>query len=231
MCVDCVDDYFGENEAFLTKRLHESLPIKRTIHIRNGVAYLTVRAWRQREKAQQIAAFKRLKRCPSSDLVGYATDDLAATLTALFGAGRDLTFTHVPCGHSGHAQCLSRRLAEEVAAACGGRYMPLWHDRPQTGSSHPRTIVARPPLRWKSWPAGRTIVIDDVATSGAHLAETILALRSNGIAAAGIAWIGNDSNAVTTIAPPKPCECCGQKPDIEATALAAQYGLFENLMT
>ena len=169
MCVDCVDDYFGENEAFLTKRLHESLPIKRTIHIRNGVAYLTVRAWRQREKAQQIAAFKRLKRCPSSDLVGYATDDLAATLTALFGAGRDLTFTHVPCGHSGHAQCLSRRLAEEVAAACGGRYMPLWHDRPQTGSSHPRTIVARPPLRWKSWPAGRTIVIDDVATASGAL--------------------------------------------------------------
>lgn len=93
-------------------------------------------------------------------------------------------------GHSREAEAWSTLLARAVAACLSLPFRPLFKVRPVKGSSHPRQNLRLPPLEWAAQPDGPTLLIDDVATSGWHLAEALAMLRSAGIPALGAAWIG-----------------------------------------
>ena len=59
-----------------------------------------------------------------------------------------------------------------------------------TGSSHPKTNLKRPKMRMAKVPIGPILLVDDVATSGAHIEEATMALRKHDLAVTSIAWIG-----------------------------------------
>lgn len=50
-------------------------------------------------------------------------------------------------------------------------------------------------------PTGPTIVIDDVATSGWHIAEALERIRENGVTAFGASWIGGTIRTASADAP------------------------------
>ncbi len=94
----------------------------------------------------------------------------------------------VPCGHSGPG-CLSERLAVEVARQLGIRNDAIFEPLPVRGVSHPKANVGRPRMRCRAQPEGRYLVIDDVATSGAHISEATRMLRTDASSAVPLVWI------------------------------------------
>lgn len=157
---------------------------------RNGVAYMVASHWRADLKAEQIEHLKRAKAAGCCATCDVAAGSVEGLLRKVFGSLDGAVITTVPCGHSRVPDCLGKRLAQSVASAMGVEFVQVWEDRFVSGASHPKQFANLPPLQWRVKPAGRVIVIDDVATSGWHLEEALNALRNAGLEAFGIAWIG-----------------------------------------
>ena len=58
-----------------------------------------------------------------------------------------------------------------------------------SGSSHPKTFADLPPLQWNMPPTAPVLLVDDLATSGCHVEEAGLMLRSLGRPALALTWI------------------------------------------
>jgi hypothetical protein len=156
---------------------------------RNGIAWAAACAWRGAARVDDLAAFKRAKRELDERIVGEA-GELMATLIRQLHSNRPADgVTCVPCGHSRRADCFGKQLAQSVADAFGLPFLPIFADRFCSGVSHPKEYAKLPPLQQIADPLPTMLIIDDLAVSGWHLEEWLLALRSLHASASAMAWI------------------------------------------
>jgi hypothetical protein len=165
-----------------------------TLRSRNGVYYLTCRSWLADAKAQDLAILREAKRTMPPELIADAAHEMTELVRAVFGEVA-LSVVPVACGHSRRIDCMSVRLAEGIARSLDVEPVQAFAHRFMKGSSHPLENRKLPPLKLIDRPAAPALVVDDIATSGFHMHEALTALRSAGVPAFGIAWLGG----VTTL--------------------------------
>jgi hypothetical protein len=169
--------------------LFGSLVYRPAVFRRNDVGWIAACAWRATARADDLAALKRAKREIDQRLIGEAGNLMAALIRQLCGNWPADAITCVPCGHSRRHDCFGKRLAQSVAAALGLPFLQVFSDRFCSGVSHPKEYAKLPPLEPIADPLPSMIVIDDLAVSGWHLEEALLALRRLDVSASAMAWI------------------------------------------
>jgi hypothetical protein len=172
-----------------------SLVFRRAIFARNGVSWISLRAWRVSTKDGDLEELKRQKAMPLPPFIPKAAAEIAESVGQMFG-GISFTVTSIACGHSRRPDCAGAQLAQEAAARLGRPYQRCFDDRFQAGSSHPKAFKDLPALvLCRPLPTSPVLIVDDVATSGWHVEEALTALRTEGIGATAIAWISGTINA------------------------------------
>lgn len=209
-------------------RLLTSLIYRPTIFQRKDVRWIAAHAWRSGSKECGIAALKAVKGDLDPMFIRKAAEPVAGLIRQLFGTEHADAVTSIPCGHSRRPDCFGKRIAQAVAEALEVPFVQIFADRPRDGVSHPKRSARLPPLTQIAKPPGPMIVIDDLATSGGHLEQAVLALRECGVAASAVAWISGskaggaplESAAVKQSQP----FCARPTPDISARALRPGAG-------
>jgi hypothetical protein len=166
-----------------------SLIYRPTVFRRNDVAWVAACAWRAAAKADDVAAPKRAKREIDRRLIDDAAELVAALIRQLCGDQAAGAVTGVPCGHSRRPDCLGKQIAQAVAQALGLSFVQVFADRPCSDVSHPKEFAKLPPLQRIADPRPSMILIDDLATSGWHVEESLTALRGLGASASAFVWI------------------------------------------
>lgn len=161
---------------------------RRSMRVRRDLVYFGVRSWRSQLKSYQISALRALKRNPPSDFLRTVAAEVADEAVRLAGPQAFQSVTAVPCGHSG-PNGLSQQLGRFVAQQLLLPFEEVFAYQPVSGSSHPKTNLSRPPMRMIKPPTGNTLLVDDVATSGGHIAEAGSLLRKVGTNVTPLAWI------------------------------------------
>ncbi len=176
--------------------LDETLIVRQSVRARKAVSYITLRAWRKPIKNFQIDALKALKSMPPDIFVARAAEEIVAGVTRLIGTTPLTCVVPIPCGASGVPDCLSVRLARAVADQMGKPCIEAFEPNFRRGVSHPKENMKRPPLKLKPGITlpGPCLLLDDVATSGAHLEEGVGLLRTLNEGVFAMAWIGGDAS-------------------------------------
>ena len=170
--------------------LLNSLILRPTLLQRNGAPFVTLRRWRAGMKPHQIEALRQIKRDPGARFVNAVADDILAHLDTMLG-GRVYQFVSpIPCSRSLPDACLPTLLAEKLAARLGLTFVAALEIDRAEGKSHPKRNPTRPAMRLAAPPRGATILVDDVATSGAHMEEATRLLLPEAKAVFALAWIG-----------------------------------------
>lgn len=113
----------------------------------------------------------------------------------IFGDKAADAITCIPCGHSKRADCFGKQLANGVAALLDIPFVQVFADRPLLGASHPKTCASLPPLQQQiAVPPPSIIIIDDLATSGWHIEEAMVRLRSSRVKVTSVVWISGVSS-------------------------------------
>lgn len=173
--------------------LLRSLVHRPTIFQRRDIRWIAAHTWRSQARERGVKALKAVKDGLDPGFIKEAAEPVSALIRQLFGSGSAHTVTCIPCGHSCRANCFGKLLAQAVAEGLGLPFIQVFADRPRAGVSHPKQSTKLPPLRQIARPAGPTIIVDDLATSGEHLEQAVLALRRVGIAASAVAWISGST--------------------------------------
>jgi hypothetical protein len=166
-----------------------SLVYRPMVFRRNDVAWIAACAWRAHAKVDDIAALKQAKRALDPRLIVEAAELIAGLVRQLRGKRAADAVTSVPCGHSRRPDCLGKQVAQAVAEALGLPFRQVFADRPCSGVSHPKEFVKLPPLERIADPRTSMILVDDLATSGWHVEESLTALRGLGVSASAFVWI------------------------------------------
>lgn len=156
---------------------------------RNAVRYVRCRTWRAKRKKDDMQTMNEIKRTLPAAIVAGITDDLHMVGGALFGEQMFASVVPIACGHSKRPDCLSCRLAVELAERLGVPMVKAFADRFIEGSRHPKENKKLPPLELVEPPPAPALVVDDIATSGFHMEEALTRLRDAGIACAGLVWV------------------------------------------
>lgn len=170
--------------------LFDTLIKKRTLHSRNGVDYLTLRSWRAQVKAYQISTLVSLKVSKPSTFIRRAADEIAEAVRHVHGEGVIGAVVPVPPGSSGDVNSFSVMLAREVAADLNVPFCDVLEPQGQKGKSAPIKSAKLKPYVVKEKVAGPILVVDDVASSGAHMEMAMSALKQHAKAVYGVVWIG-----------------------------------------
>jgi predicted amidophosphoribosyltransferase len=179
----------GEGAGPVSRFLDTTLVHRPRLLKRKKQPYLAIRSWRKTIKPQQLEALKALKtECPES-FVELVAADLADTILQTYGRVNHCVVVPMPCGNSGPG-CLSCRLGEAVARRLEIECISAFADIPTTGSSHPRRNVNRPKMKCLRRVDKHVILIDDVATSGAHIEEACK-LLSDACAIWPVVWVAD----------------------------------------
>lgn len=160
---------------------------------RNDIRWIAGYSWRSAAKERGIAALKEVKRDPDPQLLKKAAEPISALIRQLFGDSPATAVTAIPCGHSRRPDCFGKRLAQSVAEVLELPFVQVFADRPCAGVSHPKESIRLPPLRQIATPPKSAILVDDVATSGRHLEEAVLALRRLSVTTTAFVWISGSS--------------------------------------
>lgn len=176
--------------AFLLETLIE----RRSIRARNGVHYLTLRSWRAAIRDWQIKALRALKANIPPAMPQTIADEIQVEIEALLGLSAFRVIVPISCGHSAPEQCLSLEIARALSARVGAPVIQAFAFQALAGSSHPKSNLRRPKLKLLTPVHEPVLLVDDVATSGAHLEEAIKLLRPSAGSVLAIAWIGGDAN-------------------------------------
>jgi hypothetical protein len=171
--------------------LLDTLVRRRTLRERNGVSYLTFESWRQSIRTYQIAALKALKQRVPAELSQAAAGRLAEEINSFVGTSAFKFIVPMPCSNSRPDSCLSLEIARSLGALTGLPVIQCLQLPCGGGSSHPKKNARRPRMSLTEKVAGPALLIDDVATSGAHLEEATKLLRPVCGAVLAIAWIGS----------------------------------------
>jgi hypothetical protein len=169
--------------------LLDSLIYRPTIYQRKDVRWIAAHTWRSEAKERGVTALKSVKDSLDPNFIKEAAGPVAALIRQLFGTAPADAVTSIPCGHSRRPNCFGKQLAQAVAEAIAVPFVQVFADQPRSGASHPKQSAKLPPLRQIARPPRSTIVVDDLATSGGHLEQAVLALRGLGTAASAVAWI------------------------------------------
>jgi hypothetical protein len=186
---------FHENGSVLElepagRFLFSTLVKRPAVRSRNNMSYLIVRAWRAAIKDYQLSAMQAVKDSPPSSLIVSVGEELTDAVRGFHGGERIKNVVPIPCGNSGREECLSTRIAANVATRLGARYSPALKPQGGHGHSHPRKTASLRAYDVKERLTGLTLVVDDIATSGRHLELGAQALRCTETPVLGIAWIG-----------------------------------------
>lgn len=157
---------------------------------RGPVAYHALARWRSAVKDTQLAALKALKRDPGDMFLAAVADEMVKAAGTLFGRETFQAVAHVPCGNSG-PNCLAARLSALIAVRLGVKLIDAFEVLPPSGGSHPRGNVRRASMVLKNAPSVPVLLIDDVATSGAHVEEAATLLRATAPAVLPLVWIAD----------------------------------------
>lgn len=179
--------YQTEQPGVTARFLQSTLVAKRRALRRDSVVYHATAGWRAAIKPWQIEALKAIKENPPPTLVCEVASNLAEVAAELWGEAFKAVVP-VPCGHSG-PNCLATRLAREVARISKVPMLEAFETLPMNGSSHPRKNIGRPRMQVQQAPREPVLLIDDVATSGAHLIEASHLLRETAPAVFPLVWI------------------------------------------
>jgi hypothetical protein len=182
----------GASEAERPRReavLLGSLVYRPNVFRRNEIAWIAACAWRSAAKADDLAALKRAKREIDPQLIGDASELTATLIRQLRGEPATDAITCVPCGHSRRPDCFGKRLAQGVAGLLGLPFLQVFADRSCEGVSHPKEFKKLPPLHQIADPLPSMIIIDDLAVSGWHIEESMLAFA--GLASQRRRWRGS----------------------------------------
>jgi hypothetical protein len=166
-----------------------SLVYRPMVFRRNDVGWIAACAWRVGAKADDVAALKRAKRELDRRLIDGAAALVAALVRQLRGDRAADAITNVPCGHSRRPDCLGKQIAQAVAEALSLPFLQIFADRPCSGVSHPKEFAKLPPLYPIADPPASMLLVDDLATSGWHVEESLTALRGLGASASAFVWI------------------------------------------
>ena len=178
----------------LSRFLLDSLVQGTRLRQRNGISYLTLRRWRTGVIQYQIDVLRSLKQNPPSLLVNAIADEIVGALDVALGLKACKLVVPIPCSRSSSETCLSILLAEKVAAKLRLPAVRALSADPAEGKSHPMANLNRPPMRLVVPVDTTVLLVDDVATSGAHIEEATRLLRPVAGSVLSIAWIGdNDS--------------------------------------
>jgi hypothetical protein len=178
----------AEQPEVVSDFLLSTLIRRRSMRVRRDLTYFGVRSWRSPLKSYQISALRALKRNPPPTFLCAVAAEVADEAVRLAGRQAFQSVTSVPCGHSG-SDGFSHQLGLHVARHLELPFAQAFAYRPVAGSSHPKTNVSRPPMQMIAAPGGNTLLVDDVATSGAHIAEAGTMLRKAGTLVTPLAWI------------------------------------------
>ena len=173
--------------------LEDSLVPRRTIRTRKGVSYLTLRCWRRPIRRYQIGALKALKRKLPRNVPITVAREMAAEIAALVGKGAFRAVVPMPCGHTREGACLSVEIARELGATLGIPVIHALFSVVAKGSSHPKENVRRPPMGLLRSLTEPVILVDDVATSGAHIEQAVNILKPLCGSVLPVVWIGGDA--------------------------------------
>ena len=173
--------------------LCETLVERRTIRARKTVNYITLRAWRSAIRDWQIKALRALKGNLPSTMPDVIAEEILAEISALVGVSAFKAVVPIPCGHTREGPCLSLEMARALGQKIGIPVVQAFVTQPMKGTSHPKENVKRPPLVLTRPLNGPVLLVDDVATSGAHIEEAVKLLRPHTGSVLAVAWIGGDS--------------------------------------
>jgi PAS domain-containing protein len=173
--------------------LIDTLVRRRSIRQRKTANYLVLRAWRQSIKPYQITALKALKQNIPQEFPASIATEIADEVNALFGSAGFKAIVPMPCGHSRADSCLSLEIARALGLITGLPVIQAFLSEPVKGVSHPKENLKRPPLKLARVINEPVLLVDDVATSGAHIEEAVKLLKPACGAVLPIAWIGGDS--------------------------------------
>lgn len=173
--------------------LRETLVARRTIRGRKAVHYLTLRSWRSSIRDWQIKALKALKANIPAEMPATIAEEICEEVSALFGITAFNVIVPVPCGHTREGPCLSLEIARALGRAMDIPVVQAITSKPQKGTSHPKENLKRPPLMLAHPVSGPALVVDDVATSGAHIEEAVNLLKGNAGSVMAVAWISGDA--------------------------------------
>lgn len=176
--------------------LARSLIYRPALFRRNQIRWIAACAWRARSRVGGLAALKQAKKTMNSSVVAAAATSITPLILETFGDKWVDAITCIPCGHSRRADCFSKQIAQAVATMIELPFLQVFADRPCPGTSHPKQSASLPPLEQIADPPRSTIIIDDVATSGWHLEESMLALRRLGVAVSSVVWISGASSTI-----------------------------------
>lgn len=174
--------------------LLDTLVKRRAIRQRKTTNYLALRAWRQPIREYQIKALKALKQNIPPELPQAIAREIAVEVDSFFGRAGFKAIVPIPCGHSRGNSCLSLEIARALGAEFGLPVIPAFLRQTVKGSSHPKENTKRPPLTLARIISEPVLLVDDVATSGAHIEEAVKLLKPTCGAVMSIAWIGGDAS-------------------------------------
>lgn len=177
----------GESSSVVSRFLQSTLIAKRRSLRRDSVVYHATAGWRAAIKPWQLEALKAIKQDPPAALVCEVAAQLADVAHESWGTAFKAVVP-VACGHSG-PNCLAKRLAREVARISSVPMVDAFETLSVTGTSHPRKNGSRPRMQVKVPLTEPVLLIDDVATSGAHLVEASHLLRATAPAVFPLVWI------------------------------------------
>jgi hypothetical protein len=185
---DCASEFTPELDV-AGGFLLETLIGKRRLITRQDVSYHALFRWRAPLKDYQLSALKQIKQHRPPAFIDRVAEQFAAASLALFGKSALRTVANVACGHGG-PNCFAHGLAAAVADKVGLPFVEVFAPLNVAGSSHPRKNARRPAMQLIQVPEGPVLLIDDVASSGSHIAEATKALRDAGCSTFPMAWIG-----------------------------------------
>ena len=155
---------------------------------RDGIGYHAIHRWRSPIKDWQIMALRMLKAQRDAALIAHIAADIVNSLDNLGARSMFGAVAAVPCGSSGPG-CLAHQVGEAVAARLSLPFVAAIHPLPANGSSHPRRNASRRAMQIRQAVDVPTLLVDDVATSGAHIIEATRLLRSVAPMVAPIVWL------------------------------------------
>jgi hypothetical protein len=185
---------YKTDNCVVSKFLCETLIVRRVLHTRNSISYITLRKWRSELKSYQIFALRVLKLAKSKHLSDFIAQEIVSNLKSIFGNIDFVCVVPIPCGHSSPQACFSVLVATAVSRILNIPMVQALGLERMSGSSHPRANIGRKPMRLVRSISGHVLLIDDVATSGRHIEEAAQLLRSSNVSLFALSWIGGTAH-------------------------------------